>query len=112
VFVTKYQRALFTDEMITAHTGCADLDVELVEFNGDADHVHLFLAYPPTPAISTLMQRLKGRTAHVVRSEFTGHRVRACMPWYLMSPSCFAVSCEEAPLSIIKRHIEGQARPL
>ncbi|WP_331219342.1 transposase, partial [Mycobacterium avium] len=25
---------------------CAELDVELVEFNGEADHVHLLVAYP------------------------------------------------------------------
>ncbi len=25
---------------------CAKLDVELVEFNGEADHVHLLVAYP------------------------------------------------------------------
>jgi putative transposase len=33
--------------------GCAELNVELVEFNGEADHVHLLVAYPPTLAIST-----------------------------------------------------------
>ncbi len=69
VFVTKYRRAVFTDAMLTfcEHTMrgvCAELDVELVEFNGEADHVHLLVAYPPTLAISILVQRLKGRTAY------------------------------------------------
>jgi REP-associated tyrosine transposase len=30
---------------------CAELDVDLVEFTGETDHVHLLVAYPPTPAI-------------------------------------------------------------
>jgi putative transposase len=39
VFVTKFRRTLFTDEMLTfcEHTMravCAELDVELVELNG------------------------------------------------------------------------------
>ncbi len=40
---------------------------ELVEFNGETDHVHLLVAYPPTLVISALVQRLKGRTAYAAR---------------------------------------------
>ena len=69
VLVTTYRRPVFTDEMLTfaentMRTVCSDLDVELVEFNGETDHLHLLLAYPPTIAISTLIPRLKGRTAY------------------------------------------------
>ena len=84
VFVTKYRRPVFTDAMLTfcehtMRTVCADLDVELVEFNGETDHVHLLVVYPPAVAISVLVQRLKGRTAYAVRREFTGACVRARM---------------------------------
>lgn len=117
VFVTKYRHRVFTDPMLTLceHTlraVCAELNVELVEFNGEADHVHLLVAYPPTLAISVLVQRLKGRTAYAVRREYTGACVRARMRGHLWSPSYFAVSCGGAPLSIIKQYIDGQARPL
>ncbi|MGJ6127063.1 IS200/IS605 family transposase [Mycolicibacterium sp. Y3] len=117
VFVTKYRRPVFTDAMLTftentMHGVCAELDTELIEFNGETDHVHLLVAYPPTLAISTLVQRLKGRTAHAVRREYTGICIRAHMRGHLWSPSYFAVSCGGAPLSIIKQYIDGQARPL
>lgn len=117
VFVTKYRRRLFTGQILTfaEHTMravCAELDAELVEFNGEPDHVHLLVAYPPTLAISVLVQRLKGRTAYAVRREFTGVCVRARMRGHLWSPSYFAVSCGGAPLSIIKQYIDGQTRPL
>jgi putative transposase len=117
VFVTKYRRPVFTDTMPTFcdHTlraVCAQLDVELVQFNGEPDHVHLLVAYPPTLAISVLVQRLKGRTAYAMRREFTGARVRARMRGHLWSPPYFAVSCRGAPLSIIKQYIDGQPRPL
>ena len=117
VFVTKYRRPVFTDAMLTfaqttMHGVCAELDVELVEFNGETDHVHLLVTYPPTLAISVLVQRLNGRTAHAVRREFTGACVRARMRGHLWSPSYFAVSCGGAPLSIIKQYIDGQPRPL
>ncbi len=88
VFVTKYRRKVFTGDMLTfaEHTigGVGtELDAELVEFNGEADHVHLLVAYPPTLAISVLVQRLKGRTAYAVRREYTGACVRARMRGHL-----------------------------
>jgi putative transposase len=114
--VTKYRRSVFTDAMLTftettMRAVCAELDVELVEFNGETDHVHLLVAYPPTLAISVPLQRLKGRTAYAVRREFTGACVRARMHGHLWSPSYFAVSCGGAPFSIIKQYIDGQSRP-
>jgi putative transposase len=117
VFVTKYRRQVFTDAMLTycestMRAVCADLDADLVEFNSEADHVHLLVAYPPTLAISVLAQRLKGRAAYEMRREYTGPCVRARMRGHLWSPSYFAVSCGGAPLSIIKQYIDGQARPL
>ena len=117
MFVTKYRRPVFTDAMLTFTENTmrgvrAELDVELVEFNGEPDHVHPLVAYPPTVAISVLVQRLKGRTAHAVRREFTGACVRARMRDHLWSPSYFAVSYGGAPLSIIRQYIDGQARPL
>ncbi len=116
VSVTKYRRPVFTDAMLTfcEHTmraACAELDAELVEFNGEADHVHLLVTYPPTLAISALVQRLKGRTAYATRREFTGRCVRARMRGHLWSPSYFAVSCAGAPPSIIKQYLDGQAHP-
>lgn len=115
--MTKYQRRVFTDAMltyteITMRSICDELNAELVEFNGETDHVHLLIAYPPTLAISVLAQRLKGRTSHAVSREYTGICVRARMRGHLWSPSYFAVSCGGAPLSIIKQYIDGQTRPL
>jgi len=117
VLVTTYRRPVCTDEMLTfaentIRTVCCDLDVELVEFNGQTDHLHLPAAYPPTIAISTLIQRLKGRTAYPVRHEFTGRCVHARMRGHPWSPSHFAVSREGPPLSNIKQYIHAQARPL
>jgi putative transposase len=101
--VPKYRRPVFTNEMLTfcqttMRVVCDELGVELVEFNREADHV-LLVQYPPALAISTHVQRLKGRTAYAVRREYTGTCVRARMRGHLRSPSYFAVSRGGAPLS-------------
>ncbi|TPQ30661.1 hypothetical protein C2U69_30835 [Cupriavidus pinatubonensis] len=32
---------------------CRDFEAELVEFNGEHDHVHFLVTYPPKVALST-----------------------------------------------------------
>ncbi|MER5510564.1 IS200/IS605 family transposase, partial [Streptomyces sp. NPDC002766] len=59
VFVTKYRRGEFNDEMLTRCEEimckvCADFEAELKEFNGERDHVHLLINYPPKVAVSKL----------------------------------------------------------
>jgi putative transposase len=49
---------------------CKDFEAELVEFNGEHDHVHLLINYPPKVSLSTLVPSLKGVSARMLRKEF------------------------------------------
>jgi Transposase IS200 like len=49
---------------------CADFGAELGEFNGQANHVHLLVNFPPTVAISRLVNSLKGVSSRRLRAEF------------------------------------------
>ena len=60
VFVTKYRRGVFTKEILDDLRGifasvCADFEAERVEFDGEEDHVHLLVNYPPKVAVSALV---------------------------------------------------------
>ncbi|QES79713.1 transposase [Proteus mirabilis] len=44
----------------TSQKCACDFDVELVEMDGERDHVHLLINYPPKLAISNLVNSLKG----------------------------------------------------
>lgn len=104
VFVTKYRRGVFTDEMLTRceeimRKVCEDFEAELKEFNGERDHVHLLVHYPPKVAVSKLVNSLKGVSARRIRQEFTGRINRAIMHGHLWSTSYFSASCEGAPLA-------------
>ncbi|WSC84110.1 IS200/IS605 family transposase [Streptosporangium sp. NBC_01756] len=116
VFVTKYRRDVLTDAMLTRcedvmREVCAQLGATLREFNGEDDHVHLLVHYSPKLPITTLVNRLKGVSAHYLRKEFTGRINRHIMHGHLWSPSYFAGSCGGAPLQIIREYIENQKRP-
>ena len=89
---------------------CSDFGAELAEFNGEDNHVHLLVTYPPKAAVSALVNSLKGVSARRLRSQFTGRVNRYSMHGHFWSPSYFAASCGGAPLSIIRQYIEQQNR--
>ena len=52
------------------HSVCADLDAELREFNGQTDHLHLLAHYPPSLALSVLVNRLNGVFSRRLRQQY------------------------------------------
>jgi putative transposase len=117
VFVTKYRRDVLDAGMLRCcedamRKVCVDFGAALREFNGEDDHVHLLVEYPPKVAISALVNSLKGVSARRLRSEFTGRVNRHIMHGHFWSPSYFAASCGGAPPSIIRQYIEQQRRPV
>ena len=48
---------------------CNNFEAELVEFDGEDDHVHLLINYPPKVAISTLVNSLKGVSSRMIRKK-------------------------------------------
>jgi putative transposase len=117
VFVTKYRHKVFTDTHLTRmedimRAVCADFETELVEFNGENNHVHLLVNFPPKVAISKLVNSLKGVSSRRLRQEYpelVRHYWRAQRLW---SDSYFAGSVGGTPLSIVKQYIEQQNRPV
>lgn len=90
---------------------CADFETELVEFNGERDHVHLLVHYPPKVSISKLVGSLKGVSARRLRQEYPDHIRKHLWGAHFWSPSYFAASCGRAPLPAIKEYIEQQKHP-
>ncbi|KAB1139481.1 IS200/IS605 family transposase [Streptomyces luteolifulvus] len=116
VFVPKYRRNVFTDEILTRceeimREVCTKANAELREFNGEADHVHLLIHYPPQVRLSALVGTLKGVSAHYLRKEYAAHIKRHLWGDHFWSPSYFAASCGGAPLTVVKEYIENQKRP-
>ncbi|GHB52115.1 IS200/IS605 family transposase [Streptomyces viridiviolaceus] len=117
VFVTKYRHPVFADRHLTRceeimRAVCEDFEAKLVEFNGENNHVHLLVNFPPKVAVSKLVNSLKGVSSRRLRQEFPDlvrHYWRAQRLW---SGSHFAGSVGGAPLSIVKQYIEQQNRPL
>jgi putative transposase len=120
VFVTK-RRGVFADEMLTRceevmRNVCADFGAELIDFNGEEDHVHLLVPHPPKIALSNLVNSLKGvssryLSSRYLRRQFTDHVNQAIMHSRLWSGSYSAGSCGGAPLTTVKNYIANHKHP-
>ncbi len=89
---------------------CDSFDAELIEFDGEGDHVHLLINYPPKVAISKLVNALKGVSSRRLRTTFKQIH-RYYWKGVLWSPSYFAGTCGGAPITVIRQYIEQQATP-
>lgn len=115
VFVTKYRRRVLDGDAIERlramfATVCAEFESRLVEMDGEDNHVHLLVEYPPKVAVSALVNSLKGVSSRLLRKERKDLE-RRYWKGALWSPSYFAASCGGAPISIIRQYIEQQATP-
>lgn len=116
VFVTKYRRGALTSEMLgrceeVMAQVCDDFACSLAEFSGEDDHVHLLVEFPPTVALSRLVNSLKGVSARRLRQEFGPHVRRYLWGGHFWSRSYFVGTCGGAPLEVLTRYIENQQRP-
>ena len=117
VFVAKYRRKVFTKEILDDMRGilesvCTDFEVQLVEFEGEDDHVHLLVNYPPPKvSISKLVNSLKGVSSRMIRQKNYLSIKQKLWGGALWSPSYFAGSCGGAPIEIIRQYIEQQKTP-
>ncbi len=115
VFVTKYRKKIFRkghyDAMRTIFAEvCRDFGAELVEADGESDHVHLLITYPPKVSVASLVNSLKGVSSRLLRKDYRDLR-RYYWKNALWSPSYLAASCGGAPLDSIKQYIEQQTTP-
>jgi|ERR1700678_2939488 len=115
-FTPKHRRGPFTGEIAARceeiiRDVCADFGAELREFNGEPDHAHLLVHYPPKIALSRLVGSLKGVSARRLRQEFPAYIRRHLRREHFWSPYYLAASCSGAPLTTIKDYIDQQNRP-
>lgn len=118
IFITKHRGRVFTNSTLKrleeiCYEVCSQFEVELKEFNGEQDHVHLLVNYPPKIQLSKLINSLKGVSSRRLKAEFQEIREywickRSGALW---SPSYFAGSVSGAPLIVLRQYIEKQNRP-
>lgn len=112
VLVTKYRKSVLGQLHRSAFAKhamsvCAEFDAELLECNGESDHVHLLVSYSPKVQLTKFINSLKAVTSRKLRNEFVDLRGAYSKP-VLWSRSYFVGSCGGATLDVVKKYIQNQ----
>ena len=83
---------------------------ELIEFNGESDHVHLLISVNPKVQPSKLVNNLKTVSSRLLRKEFGDYlnNIYQGKPIFWSRSYCI-ISCGGAPISVLKQYIQQQA---
>lgn len=116
VLVTKYRRKCFTAPMLDrleeiCRDLCAKWEVDIEEFGGEADHVHLMLDMHPNIMPSKFINTLKTVSSRLIRKEFSQHLKEYYWKPVLWTRAYCLITAGGAPLEVLKKYIQNQERP-
>jgi putative transposase len=90
---------------------CGQWKGQLREFNGENDHVHLVVDYPPDVRLSELVNNLKSVSSRLIRKEFADTVNRFYSKPVFWATSYFVASCGGVTLEQLKTYVEKQSSP-
>lgn len=113
VLVTKRRRRLLDADAFAIAREMTQARVDarngtLLEFGGEADHLHLLVSRPPAEAIADFVNAVKTSTSRRLRRDVV--RIRNAGP-VLWSPSYFVASCGHADADTVRAYIQAQDGP-
>lgn len=116
VLVTKYRKKCLSNEMLNrleeiVKKNCTDWEIDLIEFNGEADHVHILLDMHPNIMPSKFINNLKTVSSRLIRKEFE----EELKPYYwkpvLWTRAYCLLTTGGATIDVIREYIQNQERP-
>ena len=112
ILVVKYRRRVF-DNLISSRAKeifeyiAPNYHITLMEWNHDADHIHILFRAHPKAEISKFINAYKSASSRLIKKEFPEVRQKL---WneYFWSQSFCLITAGGAPLTVLKQYIESQ----
>jgi len=114
VLTTKYRHKAITPTMLIrleeiVKTFCQEQGCEVIEFNGEADHVHLLFSYYPQLTLSKFVNSLKTVTSRLIRKDFSEELKSVYWKPVFWNGSYFIASCGGVTVETLKKYVQSQA---
>jgi REP element-mobilizing transposase RayT len=112
ILVVKYRRRVF-DNLISSRAKeifeyiAPNYHITLMEWNHDAEHIHILFRAHPKTEISKFINAYKSASSRLIKKEFPEIRQKL---WneYFWSQSFCLITAGGAPLTVLKQYIESQ----
>lgn len=116
VLVTKYMRGAISDRVrdviITAANDVAKrYEFQILDIDGEDDHIHLAVDYPPKLSMSKLVMVLKANTAKKIREQRFDEVESVLLDDHFWSPSYLVTSTGGDSLEKVRRYVQDQRKP-
>ena len=113
VCVTKYRDEKFTEEELALlekvfNDVAKKMNIQLLEMNGEQEHIHAVIEYPPKLSVSKIVNAFKGVSSRRYGQAGFKKPINGKALW---SPSYFAVSVGGAPIKLLIEYVKNQSRP-
>lgn len=113
VWCIKYRHKILNDklesrlkEILTKIS--QDNNFNILEFNGDKDHIHLLIECTPQHYIPDIIKALKGVSARLLMKEYGIELKRKLWGGHLWNPSYFVATVSENTEEQIRNYIKSQ----
>ena len=117
VLVVAYRRKAISRTILSTiqevlHKCLDRLEVRILDFSGEADHIHLLISIPPNYSISDLVNRIKTATSRTIRHKHMNEISPLLWGDRFWSKSYCAVSVGDGrSIESVKKYIQGQKLP-
>jgi putative transposase len=117
ILVTKYRRKAINAEVLVRLTEIVKetlikWECEMLECNGERDHLHILIEYKPEVSLSKLIGNLKAVSSRLIRRDFKELEQKYFYGKpYFWSGSYFVASCGGVTIEKIKEYVESQKTP-
>ncbi|MBW4638114.1 MAG: IS200/IS605 family transposase [Gloeocapsa sp. UFS-A4-WI-NPMV-4B04] len=117
VLTTKYRRKVITAPMLIRLNEifeelCRKWGCEIVEFDGESDHVHLLFSFYPQMQLSKFVNNLKTVSSIYIRKEFVTEVQKFYRKPVFWHSAYFIASCGGVTVEELKRYVREQDSPV
>lgn len=113
VFVTKYRKKVINKDMLSSLkevflSVLKSWEAELIDFNGESDHVHLLVSYRPNKTLSNLIANLKATSSKAMWQKYSKELDKHYWKKVFWTGSYFVASCGGVTIDQLKEYVENQ----
>ena len=112
ILVTKYRKPVFDSEISNRARDLFEAiapsyKIEVLEWNHDQDHIHIFFKAQPKTELSKFINAYKSASSRVLKKEFPSIRKQLWQDMFWSRSFCL-LSSGGAPIEVIRQYIKEQ----